>query len=241
MNKIYVVGIGPGAYEKMTIEAAEALKDSDTIIGYTVYVDLVKDHFPDKRFLTTPMTKEVDRCVLAFEEAKKGHVVSISKDRKNQFNQRCKSQLMWMDIQIPFIRIHRQHGIVAVSEALCGCTHRSLISHRNTFRRKYPPNRKSEHPAEYRRLKDADPFLLSLFLFQDPCRHSVHQPDCQRAAYQHQRQNISFLIGDFLICSPEIYGCEHAYSCQRAKQEKPQDRHRPVSRFYQLHLLSSIF
>ena len=61
----------------MTIEAAEALKASDTIIGYTVYVDLVKDHFADKRFLTTPMTKEVDRCVLAFEEAKKGHVVSM--------------------------------------------------------------------------------------------------------------------------------------------------------------------
>ena len=77
MNKIYVVGIGPGAYEKMTVEAAEALKKSDMIIGYTVYVDLVKDHFPDKSFLTTPMTKEVDRCVLAFEEAKKGHVVSM--------------------------------------------------------------------------------------------------------------------------------------------------------------------
>ena len=77
MNKIYVVGIGPGAYEKMTIEAAEALRASDTIIGYTVYVDLVKDHFPGKTFLTTPMTKEVDRCVLAFEEAKKGHVVSM--------------------------------------------------------------------------------------------------------------------------------------------------------------------
>ena len=77
MNKIYVVGIGPGAYEKMTVEAAGALKKSDTIIGYTVYVDLVKDHFPDKSFLTTPMTKEVDRCVLAFEEAKKGHVVSM--------------------------------------------------------------------------------------------------------------------------------------------------------------------
>ena len=43
MNKIYVVGIGPGAYEKMTIEAAEALKASDTIIGYTVYVDLVEE------------------------------------------------------------------------------------------------------------------------------------------------------------------------------------------------------
>ena len=55
----------------------EALKASDVIIGYTVYVDLVKDTFSDKEFLTTPMKKEVDRCVLAFEEAMKGKVVSM--------------------------------------------------------------------------------------------------------------------------------------------------------------------
>lgn len=77
MSKLYVVGIGPGAYEKMTIEAAEALKKSDVIIGYTVYVDLVKDHFPGKEFLTTPMKKEVDRCVLAFEEARKGKIAAM--------------------------------------------------------------------------------------------------------------------------------------------------------------------
>lgn len=77
MSKLYVVGIGPGAYEKMTIEAAEALKNSDVIIGYTVYVDLVRDHFPEKEFLTTPMKKEVERCILAFEEAAKGKNVSM--------------------------------------------------------------------------------------------------------------------------------------------------------------------
>lgn len=77
MNKLYVVGIGPGAYEKMTIEAAEALKKSDVIIGYTVYVDLVREHFPGREFMTTPMRKEVDRCVLAFEEAQKGRTVSM--------------------------------------------------------------------------------------------------------------------------------------------------------------------
>lgn len=71
------MGIGPGAYEKMTMEAAEALKNSDVIIGYTVYVDLVKNHFPGKEFLTTPMKKEVDRCVLAFEEAKKGKTAAM--------------------------------------------------------------------------------------------------------------------------------------------------------------------
>ena len=77
MSKLYVVGIGPGAYEKMTIEAAEALKNSDVIIGYTVYVDLVKEHFAGKEFLTTPMKKEVERCKMAFEEAMKGKTVSM--------------------------------------------------------------------------------------------------------------------------------------------------------------------
>ena len=77
MNKLYVVGIGPGAYEKMTIEASQALQKSDVIIGYTVYVDLVRNHFPGKEFMTTPMKKEVDRCVLAFEEAMKGKTVSM--------------------------------------------------------------------------------------------------------------------------------------------------------------------
>lgn len=77
MNRLYVVGIGPGEYEQMTIKAANALKASDVIIGYTVYVDLVKEHFPGKEFLTTPMKKEVDRCVMAFEEAKKGKTVAM--------------------------------------------------------------------------------------------------------------------------------------------------------------------
>lgn len=77
MNKIYVVGIGPGAYEKMTIEAAETLKKCDLIIGYTVYVDLVKDHFPGKEFMSTPMKREAERCRIAFEEAAKGKQVAM--------------------------------------------------------------------------------------------------------------------------------------------------------------------
>lgn len=77
MSKIYVVGIGPGSYDQMTIRAAEVLKNSDVIIGYTVYVDLVKEHFPGKGFLTTPMTKETQRCRMAFEEASKGKAVSM--------------------------------------------------------------------------------------------------------------------------------------------------------------------
>lgn len=61
----------------MTIEAAKALEACDTIVGYTVYIDLVKEHFADKEFLTTPMTKEVERCELAFREAAKGKTVAM--------------------------------------------------------------------------------------------------------------------------------------------------------------------
>lgn len=77
MSKIYVVGIGPGAYEQMTIRAVNALNACDVIVGYTVYVDLVKERFAKKEFLTTPMRREVERCRLAFEEAKKGKCVAM--------------------------------------------------------------------------------------------------------------------------------------------------------------------
>jgi len=77
LSKIYVVGIGPGEYEQMTIKAANILKSCDVIVGYTVYVDLVKEHFSDKEFLTTPMTKEIQRCELAFEKAKEGNAVAM--------------------------------------------------------------------------------------------------------------------------------------------------------------------
>ena len=77
MNKIYVIGIGPGSYEQMTIKAAEALKKCDVIVGYTVYVDLLREYFGEKEFLTTPMRQEVRRCEMAFEEAKKGKMVAM--------------------------------------------------------------------------------------------------------------------------------------------------------------------
>ena len=77
MSKIYVIGIGPGAYDQMTGKAIRAMNESDAIIGYTVYVDLVKEHFAGKEFLTTPMKKEVERCKMAFEEAMKGKTVSM--------------------------------------------------------------------------------------------------------------------------------------------------------------------
>lgn len=57
MKKVYVVGIGPGSYEQMTIKAVRTLELSDIIVGYTVYVDLIREYFPGKELFSTPMMR----------------------------------------------------------------------------------------------------------------------------------------------------------------------------------------
>lgn len=77
MKRIDVVGFGPGGYEYMTVQAIAAMKAADVLVGYTTYIDLIKDIFPDKIFLNTPMTREAERCRIALEEAKKGKQVAL--------------------------------------------------------------------------------------------------------------------------------------------------------------------
>lgn len=64
---IYVVGIGPGNPGSMTAEAQAALEASDIITGYDTYIDLIREQFPGKQFLSTPMRKEPERCQMALE------------------------------------------------------------------------------------------------------------------------------------------------------------------------------
>lgn len=75
--KLTVVGIGPGNEENMTLRAVKALEEAQVIVGYQVYVNLVKDRYPGKEFLTTGMTREAQRCRMALEEAKKGKEVAM--------------------------------------------------------------------------------------------------------------------------------------------------------------------
>lgn len=69
--------MGPGKEEMMTGEALAALEWADTIIGYTVYLNLLGERFRGKEMLSTPMRQETERCRLAFQEAKKGKKVAL--------------------------------------------------------------------------------------------------------------------------------------------------------------------
>lgn len=77
MNKIYVVGIGPGKARFMTDQARQALEEAEVLCGYTVYVELVAPLFPGKETYTTPMTKELDRCRWALQTAALGKTVAL--------------------------------------------------------------------------------------------------------------------------------------------------------------------
>jgi len=77
MQKLYVAGIGAGSPENMTRECVEALTESELIVGYTKYVDLVRPVFPEKEYLFTPMMRETERCRLAVEEALKGRTTAL--------------------------------------------------------------------------------------------------------------------------------------------------------------------
>ncbi|MBQ6774959.1 MAG: precorrin-3B C(17)-methyltransferase [Synergistaceae bacterium] len=74
---IYVVGIGPGGYDGLTGEALEALKTCEVISGYKRYVELVKDFFPEKFFMSYPMRSEVARCEEALKVAEMGYSVAL--------------------------------------------------------------------------------------------------------------------------------------------------------------------
>lgn len=76
-GKLFVVGLGPGGADDMTARARAAVAESDLVVGYTVYIDLLRSDFPDKEFHATPMRKEVERCRYALAQAAAGHAVAV--------------------------------------------------------------------------------------------------------------------------------------------------------------------
>ena len=74
---VSVVGLGPGNAQFLTAQAQAALQNADVLCGYTVYIDLVRPHYPEKEVYTTGMTREIDRCRWALETAQSGKAVAL--------------------------------------------------------------------------------------------------------------------------------------------------------------------
>lgn len=77
-GKIYVVGMGPGNEEHMSIRCREVLSKAEYIVGYKKYIQLLR-HLPNisGECIEGVMKKEVDRCREALDLAQKGHSVAL--------------------------------------------------------------------------------------------------------------------------------------------------------------------
>ncbi|SIR99448.1 cobalt-precorrin 3 C17-methyltransferase [Peribacillus simplex] len=76
-GKLFVVGFGPGNFEHITKRAVEALQESDYIIGYKTYVELIQGLLTDQTIISTGMTEEVSRAQEAVKQAELGKKVAV--------------------------------------------------------------------------------------------------------------------------------------------------------------------
>jgi precorrin-3B C17-methyltransferase len=77
MNRLTLVGLGPGDRDLMTAAAQQELEKADIIVGYKRYIQLLRPLFPDKEYFSTGMTHEVERCQEALSRAAAGLDVAL--------------------------------------------------------------------------------------------------------------------------------------------------------------------
>ena len=77
MGKLYVIGIGPGGLEHMTLRAKEAIEESNIIVGYNKYIDMINPLVEDKELFSTGMRGEEARCRKALELSKEDNTVAL--------------------------------------------------------------------------------------------------------------------------------------------------------------------
>ena len=78
MGKLYVIGIGPGGLEHMTLKAKEAIEKCNIVVGYNKYIDMIKPLVENKELFSTGMRGEEARCKKALELSKDNIVALIS-------------------------------------------------------------------------------------------------------------------------------------------------------------------
>jgi len=76
-GKLYIVGVGPGHHDHMTFRAKKVIEESDTIVGYETYVNIVQDLIDGKDIYRYAMTQEVERAHQCIDLAKSGKIVSL--------------------------------------------------------------------------------------------------------------------------------------------------------------------
>lgn len=77
-GQLYLVGTGPGSLNQITPAAKAAITDADAVIGYALYVDLIRALLrPGQIVERLPITQERQRAERAIELASRGLTVAV--------------------------------------------------------------------------------------------------------------------------------------------------------------------
>ncbi len=74
---LYVVGLGPGSDGLLTPDAAKALEEADTVVGYRGYLDPIAPRLAGKAVVGRELGQEVERAREALRLAERGHSVAL--------------------------------------------------------------------------------------------------------------------------------------------------------------------
>lgn len=76
-GKLFIVGIGPGLIDDMTVRAIDAIKRSEYVVGVDTYISQIAPLLKDQIVIESMMGGEVQRAKKAVTLAKESHIVSI--------------------------------------------------------------------------------------------------------------------------------------------------------------------
>jgi precorrin-3B C17-methyltransferase len=76
-GQLVVVGLGPGARDLLTPQAAAALRQAEIVIGYSGYFGWIEDLVHGKERIALPLGEEVERARAALEQAGAGRRVAV--------------------------------------------------------------------------------------------------------------------------------------------------------------------
>lgn len=76
-GQLHLVSVGPGFRDLIPPAAREALRGSDAVVGYDLYLHWIRPWLTSQRVYTYPITQEIERADCALALARQGQVVSL--------------------------------------------------------------------------------------------------------------------------------------------------------------------
>jgi len=125
-NKLYIVGLGPGSRDQMSLKALKSLKEADFVVGHRPYLEMISDLLDGKQVVSSSMGKEVDRARKAAELMSEGTVALVSSGDPNIYGMAG----LGLELSEDLSRVEVVPGVTSFAAAACrsGLTFKEAVA-----------------------------------------------------------------------------------------------------------------